>query len=96
MLRLLILLLCVGATLAMLLQLREQQQAMRAQNLKLHRQIRTLERTLWQQQVLIGADLAPGSLERQITPTPIPDPVEPVALPPVSRSAWDGLFAPEQ
>ena len=90
MLRLLLLLLCVGAILMGLLQLRQQQQALRAHNLKLHRQIRHLEQTLWRQQVLVGAEVAPGNLRHHPDPEAAERPA--VVLPEVGTADWDRLF----
>ena len=96
MLRLLVMLGCVGVTLMALLQLRQQQQALGAGNLRLHREIRQLEQTLWRQQVLVGADLAPGSLEHRVGQAPLPTPHRPDATPPPAPppepDAWSGLF----
>ena len=96
MIRLLVLLACVGLTLMALLQLRQQQQAIRAQNLRLHRQIRALEQTLWRQQVMVGADLAPGALEHHLglngPDTGDAEPAPAAPLPPVSAAAWEQIL----
>ena len=90
MLRLLLLLLCVGTILMGLLQLRQQQQALRAHNLKLHRQLRHLEQTLWRQQVLVGAEVAPGNLRHRSIDEP--EERQSVVLPEASTAGWDRLF----
>lgn len=78
----LLIILALTATLALLLQMREQQAKLRNDALRLHRDIRETQRVLWQQQILLGANLAPGVLEQQLD----------VAATPAEPSVWDGAW----
>ncbi|MEM8875663.1 MAG: hypothetical protein AAGD32_15565 [Planctomycetota bacterium] len=82
--KLILTILAIVAVLAILLQIRQQQAAVRSDTLRLHRDIRNTQRTLFQQQVLIGANLAPGAIEHQLdVPMPRFD----------EDSAWDAVLA---
>jgi hypothetical protein len=70
MLRLVLVLLCVTLTLAVLLQQRTRHAALRSQNLRLAGEVERARQTLWQRQVMVAANVAPGSIEQHVASTP--------------------------